>query len=89
MYLLDIDRLQIGDIILTSYANKNSKRIKRLLKSDYSHALLCVNRGSCIESFEQGIHSENIQRMLFPKKEDVCILRAKNIKDISASFSKK
>lgn len=83
MYLLDMDKLEIGDIILTSYNSTESKRIQRILGSQYSHALLYVARGSCIESFEAGVHSENIQRMLFDGTENICILRPKNKDNIN------
>jgi hypothetical protein len=77
MYLLDIDKLEAGDIILTRSNTEISERVRRLTKSEYSHAILYVGVSSGIESDGPGVQSQNIQRLLFEKESDVKVLRLK------------
>jgi hypothetical protein len=77
MYLLDIDKLEAGDIILTRSNTEISERVRRLTKSEYSHAILYVGVSSCIESDGPGVQSQNIQRLLYENETDVKVLRLK------------
>lgn len=78
MYILDIEKLEAGDIILTRSSSRESQLIRHLSLSDYSHAILYVGVSSCIESDGLGVQSQNIQRMLFENDSDVLVLRLKN-----------
>lgn len=81
MYLLDIDKLEAGDIILTRSTSDISQLVRRLTKSEYSHAILYVGVSSCIDSDGYGVQSQNIQRLLYESKTDVKVLRLKQTKD--------
>jgi hypothetical protein len=75
MYLLDKNKLLVGDIILTRSDEKNSKFIRALTHSDFSHAILYVGQSSYIHSDLLGVHSGNLQRLLFDDPDYVSILR--------------
>lgn len=75
MYKIDIQKIEAGDIILTRSSSRESVLIREITKCEYSHAILYVGVGSCIESDGLGVQSQNIQRLLFEKPEDVVILR--------------
>lgn len=78
MYILDIEKLETGDIILTRSSSGESELIRQLSQSDYSHAIIYVGVSSCIESDGLGVQSQNIQRMLFENESDVLVLRLKD-----------
>lgn len=84
MFVLDIDKLETGDIILTRSDSEISQLVRRLTKSEYSHAILYVGVSSCIDSDGLGVQSQNIQRKLFEKSTDVKILRLKREQDKEA-----
>jgi len=65
MYILDIGKLEAGDIFLTRSNSEISQLVRRLTKSEFSHAILYVGVSSCIESDGPGVQSQNIQRILF------------------------
>jgi hypothetical protein len=75
MYLLNIDKLETGDIILTRSNTEVSQLVRRLTKSEYSHAILYVSISSCIDSDGYGVQSQNIQRLLYEDLSDVKVLR--------------
>lgn len=81
MYILDIDKLIAGDIILTRSNSEISQLVRRLSKSEYSHAILYVGGSSCIDSDGHGVQSQNIQRKLFENQTDVKVLRLKKEQD--------
>lgn len=76
LYILNIEQLEPGDIILAGYNDKNSREIQRRTNSKYSHAMLYWN-GSILHAADIVI-SENPSRMLFKEDESVCILRLKD-----------
>ncbi|EBD0655973.1 hypothetical protein FHL43_03955 [Salmonella enterica] len=75
MYLMPGDELEIGDIILTSENTAVSKTVRFATQSEFSHAMLYVGDHSYIHSDANGVHSGNLQRLLFPSKENVAIVR--------------
>jgi len=81
MYLLNIDKLEAGDIILTRSNSEISQLVRRLTKSEYSHAILYVGLSSCIDSDGLGVQSQNIQRLLYENESDIKVLRLKRIED--------
>ena len=77
MYILEMRKLQIGDILLTAQAGFTSKAVRLSTNSQFSHAILYVGEGSYIHSDGLGVHSNNIQRLLFQKPSHVEVRRLK------------
>lgn len=75
MLLLNIDKLEEGDIILIRSESRISEIVRRLTKSRYSHAILYVGVSSVIDSDGYGVQSNNIQRILIKKEDDAVVLR--------------
>lgn len=80
MYIFDFDKLKKGDIILEKADNQTSEMVRRFSHSTYSHAILYVGAGSCIEA-DDIVISFNIQRKLVENKDYVCVLRLKEEQD--------
>lgn len=78
MYILKLEKLEKGDIILERSSSQESIRIRSNSGSEYSHAILYVGCSSCIESDGLGVQSQNIQRLLFEKEIDALVLRLKD-----------
>lgn len=81
MYLINIDKIEAGDIILTRSNSEISQLVRRLTKSEFSHAILYVGVSSCIDSDGYGVQSQNLQRLLFENTTDVKVLRLKSVED--------
>ncbi|MBV5267079.1 MAG: hypothetical protein JZU67_00870 [Burkholderiaceae bacterium] len=77
MFILDINKLEPGDVFLTTQNHKISKAIRIATSSDYSHAILYVGDGGYIHSDGNGVHSGNIQRLLFENESQILVLRIK------------
>ncbi|MFT4927395.1 MAG: hypothetical protein ACI8WB_003502 [Phenylobacterium sp.] len=78
MYLLDLNKLQVGDIILQSGDTKIvSDLIKKITNSDYSHAMIYVDF-TLIHAVTGGVFSKNPQRILVKGKNDLKVLRIRN-----------
>ncbi|GGN37555.1 MULTISPECIES: YiiX/YebB-like N1pC/P60 family cysteine hydrolase [Marinomonas] len=75
MYIFEMEKLQAGDIILTAQTGFISKTVRLSTLSKFSHAILYVGGGSFIHSDIQGVHSNNIQRLLFEEKNHVEVRR--------------
>lgn len=75
MYVMSGDELELGDIILTSENTAVSKTVRFATQSEFSHAMLYVGDYSYIHSDANGVHSGNLQRLLFLSKESVAIIR--------------
>lgn len=60
--------MKSGDIILTAQLAPVSKAVRLATGSKFSHAILYVGDGSYIHSDGQGVHSNNIQRLLIEKE---------------------
>lgn len=75
-YLLDYERLQRGDIILTAGNNLQSKFIRLATISRYSHAAIWVG-GTIIEATQRGVFSKNPQRLIVDKAEHLAVYRSK------------
>jgi permuted papain-like amidase YaeF/Yiix C92 family enzyme len=65
MRCLDESLLLPGDIILSTQDHFVSKAIRKATKSDISHAMLYVARGSVIDSTGEGVHARNTQRLFY------------------------
>ena len=74
-YILNIDKLQLGDIILESGNTKVvSSTIKNITRSHYSHAMLYIDR-TIIHADGEGVYSKNPQRILVNNINDLKVLR--------------
>jgi hypothetical protein len=75
LYLIPINNLEKGDILLTSERSATSNIVRKGTDSHFSHAILYVGAGSYIHSDLNGVHSGNLQRLLFDLAENVNVLR--------------
>jgi hypothetical protein len=79
MFALEAARLVSGDIIFTrDKASSTSWLIRAGTLGNYSHAILYVGHHSFIDSDPEGVHSNNLQRLLFERANDVAVKRLKN-----------
>lgn len=76
-YLLDLEKLVPGDIILESGSSKFSPVIKAVTGSDYSHAMIYVGH-SIIHALPDGVYSTNPQRILADNAKGLKVLRLKS-----------
>ena len=76
-YILEFNELEVGDIILESGKKPHSLAIQKYTKSNYSHAMICVSKGSLVHAEKNGIFSLNPQRILVDKENDFKVLRLK------------
>ncbi|MEM5496577.1 YiiX/YebB-like N1pC/P60 family cysteine hydrolase [Paraglaciecola mesophila] len=91
MYLIPIEELKKGDILLTSENSAISKVVRKSTKSDFSHAMLYVGNGSYIHSDAKGVHSGNLQRLLFDSADNVTVLRSEcnsEVIDLACRFAR-
>ena len=75
MRCIDIDRLQPGDIILTASKSPTGKLVRTASSGDVSHAMICVQHGSIIDSTSEGVQARNLQREFFRNDEQVSAFR--------------
>nr|WP_321355567.1 YiiX/YebB-like N1pC/P60 family cysteine hydrolase [uncultured Draconibacterium sp.] len=81
MYIFDLDKLMVGDIILTRQNTRISQLVRQVTGSQYSHAILYVGVASIIDSDGLGVQSNNIQRKLIENPNDAVVLRLKDATD--------
>jgi hypothetical protein len=79
MYIFEKNLLKAGDIILTAQMRAISKAVRISTLSKFSHAILYVGDGSFIHSDSQGVHSNNIQRLIFDSKKHAEVYRVLNM----------
>jgi uncharacterized protein YycO len=78
-YILDLEKLQHGDIILESGNTKFiSSTIKAVTGSHYSHAILYIGR-SVVHATGDGVYSKNPQRILVDNVHDLKVLRCHGV----------
>lgn len=73
-YVLKWQDLQIGDIILDREDTDESRKIREITKSDYSHAGIYVD-GTIMEANGLAVQSVNPQRRIYDSMDDVVVLR--------------
>lgn len=76
MYIIEYQKLEVGDIILTAETTFRSKTVRAFTWSGYSHAMVWVG-GTFIHSDGGGVYSKSAQRILFKKRSHVKVLRLK------------
>jgi hypothetical protein len=86
MYVFEMEKLQAGDIMLTAQAGLTSKAVRLSTNSKFSHAILYLGGGSFIHSDSQGVHSNNIQRLLFKNKGHAEVWRLNDNKFVSKAI---
>lgn len=74
-FLIDHDKLQEGDVILTSEGTVRSGKIRLYTQSEFSHAMICVGFSSYVHAHGPGVEIANPQRQLFDSPSRVKILR--------------
>jgi hypothetical protein len=70
-----VEALQPGDVVLTATTGKVSKAVRRATRGEVSHAMICVQHGSTIDSTDDGVQASNIQRELYGAGDTVVVLR--------------
>lgn len=75
-YIIDTDKLERGDIVLTAETSKQSKGVRLATFGHYSHAAIWVG-GTMIEATLQGVFSKNPQRLLVDNPDHLAIYRSK------------
>ncbi len=58
------DLIQPGDVVLTTTTDPMSKTIRKLTDTDISHAMICVDTSSVIDSTGDGVHARNLGRII-------------------------
>lgn len=74
---LVLNNIEPGDIIFTARPGKISKAIRTSTGGVVSHAMVCVQHGSFIDSTSDGVQARNLQRELFEDDEEVFHFRLK------------
>ncbi|ANF51197.1 hypothetical protein A0O34_12010 [Chryseobacterium glaciei] len=82
-YILPVPELQIGDILMVNRNDTTASRIREKTNSNYSHVLIYRGDNCFLESDGLGVTSVNPCRLLFEKFEDACVLRLKDISELS------
>jgi len=77
IFILDISKLQPGDIILERLSGLESDMICRFGHTQHSHAMLYVTTSSVIEAMEDIVISNNPAREKFDDPNNVSVLRVK------------
>lgn len=74
-WVIDMEKLEVGDIILEHVDGIVGFVVRKFTKSAYAHAALYIGNGRVIESTSPYVYSRNIQRLIYKKKHHVKILR--------------
>lgn len=88
-YLIDLDKLQLGDILLTISDRATSEKMNAYTKCPYHHAIIILARFSYIHSADNGVQSGNPAYLTFELPSDVILLRLKeeNYDKITAAIN--
>jgi len=78
MKRIQINSVQPGDILFTARPRKISKTIRAATDGVVSHAMICVQHSSFIDSTSDGVQARNLQRELFEDDERAFHFRLKN-----------
>lgn len=86
----DVDRIRRGDILLTASPGAlRSEAIRRVTRSNYSHAAICVAHGLFIEAVGPGVTHFAIQKFAARRRENVRVLRLHDTVDDRAQIADK
>jgi hypothetical protein len=79
MQILNIDRMEPLDIILVRFpGDENSEKIRKVCASNFSHAMIHIRDGSCIEGIDPVVTLFSYHRYYFENLENVRVLRLKD-----------
>lgn len=81
MKRIKIDGVNPGDILFTARPEKVSNTIRTWTGGIVSHAMICVQHGSFIDSTPSGVQARNLQRELFQDDEKAFHFRLTNPPD--------
>jgi uncharacterized protein YycO len=81
-YILNLDKIKYGDLILIRGNDRTCLKIREYAKSNYSHALIYKGNKSCLESNAFGVQSVNPQRLLFENLDDAIVMRYREPNEI-------
>jgi len=70
--------LKPGDIILTASPTKTGKAIQLATQGKVSHAIICVQYSSIIDSTSEGVQARNLQREFFEDADQIFAFRMKD-----------
>lgn len=59
-----VDLIQPGDVVLTTTPDLMSQTIRKFTGTDISHAMICVETSSVIDSTGDGVHARNLGRII-------------------------
>ncbi|RYH00326.1 MAG: hypothetical protein EON58_00460 [Alphaproteobacteria bacterium] len=71
MKRLNRDSIRPGDILFSARPGAVGKTIRGLTRGEVSHAMICVQHSSFIDSTMEGVHARNVQRLFFEDDEIV------------------
>lgn len=71
MKRIKIDSVLPGDILFTARPKLGSKAIRLASFGEVSHALICVQNSSFIDSTKDGVQARNLQREMFQDDEQI------------------
>ena len=77
MKQINFQSVKPGDILFTARPGKLSKSIRFASGGTVSHAIICVQHGSFIDSTMDGVQARNFQRELFEDNEKIYHFRLK------------
>ncbi len=78
-YRFDPDRILPGDILLSAVQDgKNSKAIRFVTKSDFSHVAMCSEHGFIVEAVGTGLRRVNLRRIGVRDLSNISLMRLGN-----------
>lgn len=77
MKRIKFESMKQGDILFTARPGKISRSIRFTTNGEVSHAMICVQNGSVIDSTADGVQARNLQRELFEDDEQAFHFRLK------------
>ncbi len=75
-FALNLIHLRPGDVILLRGRGEIADQVRTVAGGEFTHAMLYVGDGSLIHSDIDGVHADNVQRLLFEDETDVLVRRA-------------
>jgi len=78
IFILDLSKMEKGDIILQRFSNNGSEFVRKLTNSEYSHAMLYIGNSSILHAdLQGGVAAVNAQREGVENADDMVVLRLK------------
>jgi hypothetical protein len=74
-YIFDPDAIQPGDILLTRSPSAISLAIRKITKTEYSHAAICIDYGHFIEAIGSGVCRFNVMAVGVRDRSNIRLLR--------------